>query len=67
MYIVLDLIGQSAVSPNERIMSLILVQSHTLVEIYHEMFSMIILLLLIQERLMSVTRESMCAKYWLTA
>ena len=32
------------------------------------MFSMVILLLLlIQEGLLSVTSESMCTKYWLTA
>ena len=37
-------------------------------EIYHEIFSIFILLLpLIQERLLSVTSESMCTEYWLTA
>ena len=53
-------------------MSLILAQSHTFVEIDNEIFSMIILLLpLIQEGLVSVTKvcahESMFTKYWLTA
>ena len=42
--------------------------SHTFVEIDHEIVSMVILLLpLIQEGLLSLTRESMCRKYWLTA
>ena len=41
--------------------------SHSSVEIGHEIISTIILLLLIQEGLLSVTRESMCTKYWLTA
>ena len=36
-------------------------------EINREKFSMVILLLsLIQEGLLSVTRESMCTEYWLT-
>ena len=43
-------------------------RSHTLVEIYSEIilwpFSS---LPLIQEALLSVTNESMCTKYWLTA
>ena len=48
--------------------SLIPAQSHTLVEIDNEIISMVILLLpLIQEGLMSVTRESLCTKYWLIA
>ena len=43
--------------------------SHSFVEIDHEIISMAILwsLPLIQEELLSVTRESMCTKYWLTA
>ena len=42
--------------------------SHTLVEIDHEIISAVIhLLLLIQEWLLSVTSESMCTKYGLTA
>ena len=37
-------------------------------EIDHEIFSAVILLLtLIQEGLLSVTIESMCMKYWLTS
>ena len=41
---------------------------HTSVEIDHEIFSTVILLLpLIQEGLVSVTSESMCTKHWLTA
>ena len=42
-------------------------QSHTFVEIDHEIISTAILLLSIQERLSSVTGESMCTKYLLTA
>ena len=43
-------------------------QSHTFVENDHEIISIVILLLwLIQEELLSVTSESMCTKYWLTA
>ena len=42
--------------------------SHTFVEIDHEIISMVILLLpLTREELLSVTNESMCTKYWLTA
>ena len=42
-------------------------QSHTLVEIDHEIFSTVVLLiLLIQEGLLSVVSESMCKKYWFT-
>ena len=48
--------------------SLILARSHTFVEIDHEIISMVILLfLLIQEGVFSVTSQSMCTKYWLTA
>ena len=48
--------------------SLILARSHTFVEIDHEMISTaVLLLLLIQEVLLSVTRQNMCTKYWLTA
>ena len=40
---------------------------HTLVEVDHEIFSaVILLLLLIQEALLSVTSESICTEYWLT-
>ena len=42
-------------------------RSHTFAEIDHEIISTVILLLpLIQEGLLSVTSESMCTKYWLT-
>ena len=40
-------------------------RSHTFVEIDYEMISTVILL--IQEGLLSVTSESMCMNYWLTA
>ena len=50
------------------VLNLIPARSHTLVEIGHEIFFLVILLLpLIQEGLVSVTRESMYTKYWLTA
>ena len=50
------------------VMSLIMARFHTFIEIDHEIFSTVFLLLpLIQEGLMSVTNESMCTKYWLTA
>ena len=49
------------------IASLIPAQSQTFVEIDREIISMVVLLLLIQEGLLSVTSESMCTKYWLTA
>ena len=45
------------------VMSLILARSHTLVEI--DLISKVILILpLIPKGLLSVTRESMCRKYW---
>ena len=48
--------------------SSILALSHTLVEIAHKIISTVILLLpLIKEGLLSVTGESMCSGYWLTA
>ena len=56
-----------------RVNSLILFLSilscyHSFVEVDNEIFSMVSLLLpLIQEGLVSVTSESMCTKYWLTA
>ena len=50
------------------VVSLISAWSHTFEEIDHELFSTVILLLsLIQEGLVSVTGESMCNKYWLIA
>ena len=55
---------------SSRVRGLIPAWSHTLVEIDHEIISMVILLpsaKLIQEGLLSVTSESMCMKYWLTA
>ena len=49
------------------ITSSIQARSHTFVEIDHEIMSKVILLLpLSQEKLLSVTSESMCTKYWLT-
>ena len=45
-------------------------RSHTFVEIDHEIISTVILLpfrWIIQEGLLSVTSESMCTNYWLTA
>ena len=49
------------------VVSLIPAQSHTFVEIDHEIISTaIFLLLLIQEWFLSITSESMCTKYWLT-
>ena len=42
--------------------SLIRAQSHTFLEIDHEIISKVI----IQEGFLSVTSESMCTKYWLT-
>ena len=63
-------VAQSVVSStaDPGVESLIPAQSHTFVEIYHEIVSTVILfLLLIQEGLLSVTSESMCMKYWLAA
>ena len=55
-------------TPDPGFESLIPARSHTSVEIDHEIISTaILLLLLIQEGLLSVTSESMCTKYWLTA
>ena len=46
----------------------ILALSHTVVEIDHEITSTVILLLsLIQEGLLSDTSKSVCTKYWLSA
>ena len=63
-------IGQWITSPtaDPGVASLIPARSHTYMEIDHEIISMVILLLpLIQEGLMSLTRENMCTKNWLTA
>ena len=59
-------IVQAVASPiaDPGIMNLILAQSHTFVEIDYEIFSIVFLVLLIQEGLVSVTSESMCTKYW---
>ena len=49
--------------------SSILARSHTFLEIDHEIISTVILLLYADSfkmGLLSVTRESMCTKYWLT-
>ena len=62
-------ITQSVASPTADlgITSSILAQSHNFMEIVREIISMVILLLpLIQEKLLSVTSESMCTEYWLT-
>ena len=46
------------------VVSLITASSHTFVEIYHEIIStVILLLLLVQEGLLSVTSDSMCSEY----
>ena len=50
------------------VMSSIPARPHILVEIYHEIISTVIILLsLIQEGLLSVISESMCTEYWLSA
>ena len=59
-------IAQSGASPTayQGVASSIPAWSHTIVEIDHEIISMVILLLpRIQEGLLSVTSESMCTKY----
>ena len=45
----------------------ILAHSHKLVEADHEIFAKVLPLPLIQDGLLSVTSESMCKNYWLTA
>ena len=68
LILILGPLVQSVVSKtaDPGIASSILTWSHTFVKIDHEIISMaILLLLLIQEELFSVTRESMCTKYWL--
>ena len=49
------------------VMSSIPLRPHTFVEIDHEIISMVILHLLIQEGLLSVTSKGMCVEYWLIA
>ena len=64
------LIGQSLERPtaDPEDASLIQARSHTFVELDHKIISTVILLLpLIQEGLLSATSESMCTKYWLNA
>ena len=57
-------VAQSVGRP--KVVSLILARPHTFVKVDYEIFSAVILhLQLIQERLLSVTRESMCTNYWL--
>ena len=65
-----DPIAQSVASTttDPGVRSLIPAQYHTFVKIDHEIiFTVILLLPLIQEGLLSVTSESKCMKYWLTA
>ena len=61
-------VAQSVASPiaDPGLVSSILAQPHTFMEIYLKIFSTAILLLpLIQEGLLSVTSESLCTEYWL--
>ena len=62
-------IAQSVASPtaDPGVTSLIIAWSHTFMEIDCEIISMVMLLPLIQEGLLSVTSRTMCMKYWLTA
>ena len=63
-------VAQSVANPiaDPGTLSLIMAPFHTFMEVDHEIFSIVILLLpLIQEGLVSVTSKSMCTKYWLTA
>ena len=61
-------VSDACLTADPGVASSIPVRSHTFVEIDHEIISTVILLLqLIQERLLSVTSESMCTNYWLTA
>ena len=54
----------SSLTADPGVASLIPAWSHTFVEIDHEIISTVILLfLLIQEGLLSVTKESICMKY----
>ena len=62
--------SRSVASPiaDPQVMSSIPARSHSSVEIDHEIFSTVILLLpLIQDGLLSVTNGSICTEYWLTA
>ena len=65
-----DPVAQSVVKPTAApgVTSLVPAWSHTFLKVYHEIMSTVILILqLIQEGLLSDTSESMSAKYWLTA
>ena len=58
----------ASLSADPGVASLILAQVHTFMKIDHEIISTVILFLpLIQEGLFSVTSESMCMKYGLSA
>ena len=58
----------TSLTADPEVPNLIPAWSHTSMEIDHEIISSAILLLpLIQDGLLSVTSESMCMKYWLTA
>ena len=62
-------VAQSETSPiaDPEVMCSIPARSHTFLEIDHEIFATVILLiLLIQEGLVSATSETMCMKHWLT-
>ena len=62
-------IAQSVMSliADQGVVSFIPAQTHTFVDIDCEIFFTFSLLLRIQEGLVSVTIESKCTKYWLTA
>ena len=69
IYFVISLAQSGAsLTANQGSLVRVPVRPHTFMEIYHEIISMVILLLpLIQEGQMSVSGESVCTKYWLTA
>ena len=48
------------------IMNAIQARSHTFMEIDREIVPTVILLLLIEEGFLSVTKENMCMQHWLT-
>ena len=58
-------VAQSVASPtaDPGVSSFIPARSHSFMEIDHEIISTVILLLLIQEELLSVTGQSLCTKY----
>ena len=59
-------LSELSLTADPGVTSLIPVKSYTSIEIDHEIIYMVFLLLpLIKEGLLSLTRESMCAKYWL--